>query len=245
MALGPASPSSSTVSATAALTSSPTTTTSSSSSSSSGIFSTNGTPALILAFLAVGLFVGGMLAMFGLRRRMAGRGLRRWFAGGPSAGGLEPDAMDLPQIGGGRRGKKRKSLGKKPELWDVYVQTKGVEKGLWREIMPISSKQSPHVAHTFHEILASDSAIARAESPRRFTHFLRLPQHNVAPIAVPAHVPEGPLQVAVVITMPTPPYADSDTLDFTLGLASMPWKKEYAELVGGTIFPEQNIGQEP
>lgn len=86
--------------------------------------------------------------MFGLRRRMAGRGLRRWFAGGPSAGGLEPDAMDLPQIGGGRRGKKRKSLGKKPELWDVYVQTKGVEKGLWREIM-VSEYAACAIIHSF------------------------------------------------------------------------------------------------
>ena len=105
-------------------------------------FSSSGTPALVLAFLAIGLFVGGMVAMFGMRRRMFRR-LSHRFANRLPPGWLVPDDPDPRQ---GQHRRKHKPIGKRPDLWDIYTSRRGVMDSAWTRILvrAPAPRVSPH-----------------------------------------------------------------------------------------------------
>lgn len=102
-------------------TSSPTSTATSNENTNKGL-SLGGSPPLILAFLAIGLLFGAMIAVFGWRRFRLGS---TWVIPEPG-----PRRVHEP-------------IGKRPELWDVWSypsfrkQSRDIkdEKDLWRSIM--------------------------------------------------------------------------------------------------------------
>ncbi|KAL0959891.1 hypothetical protein HGRIS_011559 [Hohenbuehelia grisea] len=85
-----------------------------------GFFSPSGSPPLILAFLAIGLFSAAMIGVFGWRRLHFGRG--NWMVapvgvrGGPGG------------AGSARRG--QRALGEKPKLVDLWTE-RGATRGGW------------------------------------------------------------------------------------------------------------------
>lgn len=90
---------------------------------SSGIFTANSSPPLIVAFLAIGLFLAAMLTIFGWRRMYFNRGLV---------------TMVHPLGGGGDLMSRREAyIGEKPELWDFWTREPVLDnEGLkWRDIM--------------------------------------------------------------------------------------------------------------
>jgi hypothetical protein len=93
-------------------TSSSTTTSGGNSGSSSGFFSLQGSPALVLAFLAIGIFAGGLLSLFFLRHIGVIRFLRNRQVHAAATHGDEPTPTT------GRRSRRRRILGEKPKLWD-------------------------------------------------------------------------------------------------------------------------------
>lgn len=95
-------------------------------SNGGGSFLTTGGSTLILAFLAIGLFVGGLLVMFSMRRYVMAS--RRRAAGMARAGErvwdwdeLELESAPTPLMSVSVRRKKR-DFGKVPELWDVCAR---------------------------------------------------------------------------------------------------------------------------
>ena len=134
MAVGPSS--SSTLSTLTTLVPGSTTSTPASSGGGSS-FSANGTAALILAFLAIGLFVGGMVAMIGLRRRAHERA-QRWMASETPTPVWAHDYPEVEDINGRStraRRKKKKDVGKRPTLYDIYAPVRGVEPTSWQGML--------------------------------------------------------------------------------------------------------------
>lgn len=97
--------------------SSPVATTDSQSQNHSSLFSQGGSPGLILAFLAIGLFCGGVIVMFGMRRMSRGprwirsRGAQNW-----------EDTDDVQSLHFGRDGLQRNEPMKIPELWELHKE---------------------------------------------------------------------------------------------------------------------------
>lgn len=102
--------------ATASSVSNPTTTSGNNdnNNSSGDLFSGNGSPPLILAFLAVGLFAAVMTGVLGWRRLRSGNGI--YFP---------------PETGFGPRSK---DFGKEPELYEYWISTKNDIK-CWDEVV--------------------------------------------------------------------------------------------------------------
>ncbi|KAI0918422.1 hypothetical protein AcV5_002416 [Taiwanofungus camphoratus] len=205
-------------------------------SSSGGFFSANGTPALILAFLAIGLFVGGMIAMLGLRRRILARRIRQW-AGTPPASppDWDVDARDL--IERARNGElRRRNIGKQPKLWDLCLTTKDVTTCSWAEIsMPISarviSKASSEAMRNVAPITALAPHRPRLRNFVESRHF-HLPfrrQQPPGPSYTTAPPSSARLEVAVAIAMPAPYDCNAGVPDFSLGLVALPWCTELLE----------------
>lgn len=128
----------------------PTSTTSSASATSTtdengGSVLAAGGSTLILAFLAIGLFVGGLLVMFAMRRYMRGRSARRTWRGRPTnpwdqtwdqAYGYGPPGIFLLNIGGVNVTRRPKNFGRKPELSDFRVAAwPASDKCRWEDIM--------------------------------------------------------------------------------------------------------------
>ncbi|KAI0667280.1 hypothetical protein C8Q78DRAFT_1082397 [Trametes maxima] len=100
-------------------------------------FLTSGSSALILAFLAIGLFVGGLLVMFAMRRYVV-HGRRRAGAWrGEGTGPWDWAMPDTPPIGMGMI-HRQPGMGARPVLFDVHIMQAEGEK--WEDIMPISAK---------------------------------------------------------------------------------------------------------
>lgn len=207
-----ASPSSTTTSAAA---------TSSSSNGNEGL-SITGSPPLIVAFLAVGLFMAAMLTIFGWRRMVFGRFL------------LQPTVVD-----GFYAPRMAESYGEKPELWDLWTEPSvGINEQLtWERIMPFSAsiKQSEEDTH-----LRNPSQLQSIQQQiRRHTRSAKATDDG--------STQSRTLQVAVAIAMPSPHTLEREstnegptsadththehndarpTLDYSLGLMEMPWHSE-------------------
>lgn len=94
------------------------------SSGSSGLFSTAGSPALVLAFLAIGIFAGGLLSMLFLRHVRIMRLMRqRQLA-------IDEAVPPGNQFVMGRRSR-RLAFGEKPKLWEYsYRSERENDRGL-------------------------------------------------------------------------------------------------------------------
>ncbi|EJF59289.1 hypothetical protein DICSQDRAFT_181978 [Dichomitus squalens LYAD-421 SS1] len=111
----------------------------------SGSFLRAGGSTLILAFLAIGLFAGGLLVMFSMRRYVV-RNSRRMQARNSTSGPLWP--WDDTQLGPpptllmsiGVRMRRLDDFGKKPELWDISTARSMSKEGDWGKIMPIAAR---------------------------------------------------------------------------------------------------------
>ncbi|RPD54966.1 hypothetical protein L226DRAFT_613547 [Lentinus tigrinus ALCF2SS1-7] len=114
----------------------------SSDNSGSGSFLSSGGSTLILAFLAIGLFIGGLLVMLSMRRYVLSsrRRIRTWQAAGERGWESEWDEAQGPVPMGGMSVmmRRRRDFGKKPELWDCQVEE--AEKLRWENIQPIAAK---------------------------------------------------------------------------------------------------------
>lgn len=86
------------------------------------LFGSSGSPALIVTFLAIGLFVVAMTGVFGWRRF------------------LRPQGLDTQLVTRPNSSRKSISLGKRPMFWDVWADLKIPEKSPieamgWENIM--------------------------------------------------------------------------------------------------------------
>ncbi|KAI0641335.1 hypothetical protein C8Q79DRAFT_990124 [Trametes meyenii] len=100
-------------------------------------FLTSGSSALILAFLAIGLFVGGLLVMFAMRRYVVHGRRRAGTWRGEGTGPWDWAMPDTPPIGM-ETIRRQRGMGARPVLFDVHIkQTEGES---WEDIMPISAK---------------------------------------------------------------------------------------------------------
>ncbi|EGO03852.1 hypothetical protein SERLA73DRAFT_175533 [Serpula lacrymans var. lacrymans S7.3] len=163
------------------------------------LFASNGSPPLIIAFLAIGLFTVALIAVFGWRRVNGGRGLV------------------VRQVRPARR-RKEVVLGDKPELWELWTRraVKGEldDSGLdWDNVMPISA--------TLHYSLSSNSIEPKDTNdhsePRRRYNFATLqrylhttrvqePSQEEREESPPKPTMSDPwMQVAVSIAMPSMP----------------------------------------
>ncbi|KAI0761304.1 hypothetical protein BD413DRAFT_442641, partial [Trametes elegans] len=103
-------------------------------------FLTSGTSALILAFLAIGLFIGGLLVMFAMRRYLVLN--RHRTAAADPQWDWEEAAYEAPPpfaIGLGYNAARRsRELGAKPELYDLHAVYAATD--AWEDTMPISAR---------------------------------------------------------------------------------------------------------
>ncbi|TFK78303.1 hypothetical protein K466DRAFT_607119 [Polyporus arcularius HHB13444] len=114
-----------------------------SNSSDTGSFLSSGGSTLILVFLAIGLFLGGILVMFSMRRYVVAgrRRVRTWQA----AGGDWDEAHGGPATPGSVSVmmRSRRDFGQKPELWDCRVdiveEAEDAGSG-WGRIQPVAAK---------------------------------------------------------------------------------------------------------
>ncbi|KAL6302662.1 hypothetical protein BKA93DRAFT_827179 [Sparassis latifolia] len=203
-----------------------TSSTPSSGNSGGGFFSANGTPALILAFLAIGLFVGGMVTMFALRRRRMFRLGNRFLGRRTNTWTSDIPESTVPQRTERRR---QRHFGKKPELWDVYTVKEEYQDASWEKVTPISAKviteELPDVLHDVDPPpLFSPPHESRFHSLISHGRFGFLRSTEVQPTAVPTRPPR--IEVAVAIAMPVPSSSDSGMLEYSLGLAELPWDSD-------------------
>lgn len=103
-------------------------------------FLTSGSSALILAFLAIGLFVGGLLVMFAMRRYVvlsrrragvwepAGAGPWNWE---DTTYGMEP--LFTITVGRSLQRRQERGFGARPELLDVHAAKAASDS--WEDIM--------------------------------------------------------------------------------------------------------------
>ncbi|KAF8893219.1 hypothetical protein CPB84DRAFT_1783459 [Gymnopilus junonius] len=186
-------------------------TTTSNSGSTSSPFSAAGSPPLILAFLAVGLFSAAMIIVFGWRRIQFARAL---IPGGLPFVEDENSSTRMPLV--------------RPKLWDLWnggevtwTQVAGNKKGghdarlQWTNIMPLSANAVPSTA--VPESIASmrSSSDPPRPSPRRdlldrqppaLRLWRRLRQGGHYKQSVSPSTPQPRLQVEVAILMPSPRY---------------------------------------
>ncbi|KII87778.1 hypothetical protein PLICRDRAFT_54823 [Plicaturopsis crispa FD-325 SS-3] len=168
-----------------------------------------GSPPLILAFLAVGIFGAAMIGVLGWRRFRFGRG---------------PPLAQQADIQTRSTG-----LGAKPELWDVWIEPSQSAEYKWADLVPISVQKLSHGPPTCPSPpnplpsglgISARPPMSRLFQPQR--HDEKKEKDNI--------VPEGNastrLQIAVAIAMPSPRRhicEPGDELDVALGLVDMPW----------------------
>ncbi|KZT69211.1 hypothetical protein DAEQUDRAFT_283965 [Daedalea quercina L-15889] len=233
MAVGPSATATSSI-PTASATGS-TTSTSTSSSGGGPSFSANGTAALILAFLAIGLFVGGMVAMIGLRRRALGRA-QRWMTSEtptPVWAHDYPEAEDSSGRDTGARRKKKREIGRRPKLYDIYAPAKGIEPTSWQCTLPISARRILQCTPPTTSMLEPQDV---AQGAHHRWHFDALSLFHWSPGPTPPSPPVAPpqetvpVEVAVVIAMPSPVGEEYPRLDYGLGLTRLSWDYGIAAL---------------
>lgn len=211
------------------------------SDSSQGL-SLTGSPPLIVAFLAVGLFMAAMLTIFGWRRVVFGR---------PGMDSMEGDGFHTQNT-------EESFYGEKPELWDLWTQSphaiSSYEQLKWEHIMPFSASIKPPRGAPSDD---ADSRVTDTHAHLRIhSHLQNVQQHlrrhtltaksadNHKKDTGSAKNPSRTLQVAVAIAMPSPHQreresvnerpASADThvhihhdpLDYSLGLTEMLWHSD-------------------
>ncbi|KAH9852388.1 hypothetical protein C2E23DRAFT_199356 [Lenzites betulinus] len=112
----------------------------------SSTFLTSGSSALILAFLAIGLFVGGLLVMFAMRRYVVASRRRAgmWEPAGTGPWAWDDGrtfAMEPLFLGVAERRRREQEFGAKPELFDVLAKPASDD---WQHIMPIHVSKDEH-----------------------------------------------------------------------------------------------------
>jgi len=195
----------------------------------SGALTPGGSPPLIVAFLAIGLFMAAMVAVFGWRRMTYGRGM---IAHQPRGGGAGP----LRSL---------EYLGEKPELWDFWTRRPvGNNNELnWEGVIPLSACIKEPLEGT------SEANTTHSRIPLQLDH---IRQHFCHPTRVRKvagnnkieTVGSPTLQVAMAIAMPSSrkrererSHDDPDDkgghsqatcdddrrLEYSLGLMDIPW----------------------
>ncbi|PPQ96851.1 hypothetical protein CVT26_006020 [Gymnopilus dilepis] len=174
-------------------------------------FSAAGSPPLILAFLAIGLFSAAMVIVFGWRRIQYARG-------------LIPQGLTFDE-----EGMSPKASLVRPKLWDLWneeeitwAQVSGKEKARrdselqWANIMPLSANAVP--SSPVHESMASIVSstelptLARRRDlldrqPPALRMWRRLRQRQkTREKSTTSSIPSPRLQVEVAILMPSPRY---------------------------------------
>ncbi|KAI0821881.1 hypothetical protein BC628DRAFT_1505340 [Trametes gibbosa] len=148
-------------------------------------FLTSGTSALILAFLAIGLFVGGLLVMFAMRRYVVAS-RRRAGAWVPAGGG--PWAWDDGRVfrteplffGGDESRRREMEFSAKPELYDVHSLKPASDD--WRDIVPI------HVSKEIKPITAvPEDRTRQAQVSSEETHGDDPPPGFFRPLTIGVH----------------------------------------------------------
>jgi len=198
--------------------------------------SISGSPPLIVAFLAVGLFLAAMLTIFGWRRVVFGRG----FVLQPIVG----DGFHAP-------GMAEHHHGEKPELWDVWTQPPvgSNEQLKWERIMPFSTSIMKSGEESFNDAEASGiHTHPRIPSQlQTIRQYIRRHRKSADEPKIDAGSAQNrTLRVAMAIAMPSPhkrecepineglanadehthePH-DTDPLEYSLGLMEMPWHSE-------------------
>ncbi|KAF8205415.1 hypothetical protein K438DRAFT_1964479 [Mycena galopus ATCC 62051] len=179
-----------------------------------GAFSITASPPLILAFLAVGMFIISMAVFFGWRRMSAGR---TWVPPGETV-----------------------FVGREPKLWDVWSpreQSQNPVTPKWCNIQPLGATVWDHTPPAppndppqHHSLAAEALAHLRRRYRRRRSRDDALPDPE---IKVDHAAPLVRLQIAVTIAMPCldSPRAELDDddrrLEYSIGLYEMPWKKTH------------------
>ncbi|OBZ67648.1 Riboflavin transporter MCH5 [Grifola frondosa] len=199
----------------------------------SGSFLSANSSALILAFLAIGLFAGGMIVMFAMRKYVIASRARaaRWLGRDTRTGDDSPLPGLTPNGGGERR---HKNFGKRPELWDMHaVKARDTS---WVNMMPLSGKLSPVVVP---EITGNDlpsSSIHASSRPFRvgLHNIIKRPRKRSPQAVLVTPSPETirpSVQVAVAVAMPVQRANQSRVPMFALGLTTVPWNGGDAEII--------------
>lgn len=199
---------------------------------SSGALTPGGSPPLIVAFLAIGLLMAAMIAVFGWRRMTYGRGIGVHLGRGGGVGPL----------------KSLEEFGEKPILWDLWTQRPvghHDDELKWDGIMPLSAS----IKKQLEDEETHDGTHSRipAQHDNIRQHF-RNPT-RVRKTAAGNSKTEAPtLQVAIAIAMPSsrkrehewthegtsstddtsnhihkPCDDDDNMLGYSLGLMDIPW----------------------
>ncbi|KAJ7104421.1 hypothetical protein B0H15DRAFT_942408 [Mycena belliarum] len=171
----------------------------------------SGSPPLIIAFLAVGIFVISMVVFLGWRRVSYGR--RRW---------VDPTDVDIAQA----------SIGAPPKLWDVRGYRANT--GEWHEIQPLAAtvwdhtpRPTPVSADT--DGFRHDGTLLAAALAYLRRSYRRQPDGSTPGGGKNAEdvQPAVRLQIAVTIAMPCPDSRESDnqSLEYSIGLYELAWEK--------------------
>ncbi|KIJ61577.1 hypothetical protein HYDPIDRAFT_31183 [Hydnomerulius pinastri MD-312] len=201
------------------------------------IFTSNGSPPLIVAFLAIGLFTVAMVAVFGWRRMSQSRGLV------------------IRPVGPDRNSKKFLVLGEKPLLRDVWTRTASgteADETRWENLMPFAAVLTyPPVAPAVSAPPMKHTAFSNHSPSRAMKELLSFARRFYSPVRPPPPPPPADeemvtqssdeemwrqgssMQISVTIAMPAPRAAHSETSERDLGIGGD--KAELGEFCIGTM----------
>ncbi|KAI0090459.1 hypothetical protein BDY19DRAFT_940256, partial [Irpex rosettiformis] len=207
-------------------------------------FTTAASPALILAFLALGIFAGGFLCVLFLRRY----GIRGclWRERQLSLEEQEEEEArdwgnEVANAGDRRSRKRRKTLGPKPKLWDIkstpllcYEDRRGLS---WRAIEPLSVQYTREITSPEDgDIRGHEETLSYSEPPSSRTGSFARWFGRRAPSAAPENEAAPAVQkesvnvhIAVTVAMPVPDGYREEQTDipvYELGLTTVPCEVE-------------------
>jgi len=204
-----------------------------SSTSTDSTLTPGSSPPLIVAFLAIGLFMAAMIAIFGWRRMTYGRGIIVR-VGSP---GVDPQ-------------KATAYFGEKPRLWDLETQRTVENNGrLWQYMLPLSASIKRPLGEAISPPDSTSAQVAGTTTTRIPPHLEDIGRHFRRPTRVrksaDPEVAEGhTLQIAMAIAMPSsrkreregthegPEHTSNHThelfdgdnrMEYSLGLMDIPW----------------------
>lgn len=204
-----------------------------------GLFGANGSPPLILAFLAIGLFGIAMVVVFGFRRIHTGR----W----DSIRTLGAAGMGTPL------------LGEKPKLWDLWTKGPTMPQSgpqPWEHVTPFSVMMEPDDEQMLLDGKTKGSSTATPSIPftararRRLHRLLQrrapVPPEPTALLPLPTTNPGAPAASAQTDDAHLPTSADSQqTGDSETTTANPPPSLEKAralQVAVAILMPTQNLG---